>query len=100
MSPAPGSWRMPPAPPRAPSGGRNDVPPLRSYRLRIGGGPAKAGEAHMGLKGDLGELPLSDFIEMTSLGGKTGRLHLYDAEGRPAGDLAFREGRLVGASVR
>ena len=52
----------------------------------------------MGLKGDLGELPLSDLIEMTSLGGKTGRLLLYDAEGQIAGDLAFREGRLVGAS--
>jgi len=50
------------------------------------------------LKGDLGELPLSDLIEMTSLGGKTGRLLLYDAEGQIAGDLAFREGRLVGAS--
>jgi hypothetical protein len=52
----------------------------------------------MGLKGDLGELPLSDLIEMTSLGGKTGRLVLYDAEGQVAGELAFRDGRLAGAS--
>jgi len=52
----------------------------------------------MGLKGDLGELPLSDLIEMTSLGGKSGRLLLYGADGELAGDLAFRDGRLVGAS--
>jgi hypothetical protein len=52
----------------------------------------------MGLKGDLGELPLSDLIEMTSLGGKTGRLVMYDVEGAACGELAFREGRLVGAS--
>jgi hypothetical protein len=52
----------------------------------------------MGLKGDLGELPLSDLVEMTSLGGKTGRLVLHDGEGALAGELAFREGRLVGAS--
>lgn len=52
----------------------------------------------MGLKGDLGELPLSDLIEMTSLGGKSGRLVLYDEEGKPAGELAFRDGLLVGAS--
>jgi Domain of unknown function (DUF4388) len=51
----------------------------------------------MGLKGDLGELPLSDLIEMTSLGGKSGRLHLFDAAGEPAGELAFRDGMLVGA---
>jgi len=52
----------------------------------------------MGLKGDLGELALSDLIEMTSLGGKTGRLVLRDPEGQLAGELAFRDGRLVGAS--
>lgn len=52
----------------------------------------------MGLKGELGELPLSDLVEMTSLGGKTGRLILYDVDGQVAGELAFREGRLVGAS--
>lgn len=52
----------------------------------------------MGLKGELGELPLSDLVEMTSLGGKSGRLILFDAEGRRAGELAFRDGRLVGAS--
>ncbi len=52
----------------------------------------------MGLTGDLGELALSDLIEMTSLGGKTGRLVLRDSEGELAGELAFRDGRLVGAS--
>lgn len=52
----------------------------------------------MGLKGDLGELPLSDLIEMTALGGKTGRLVLRDPEGEVVGELAFRDGRLAGAS--
>lgn len=52
----------------------------------------------MGLKGELGELPLSDLIEMTSLGGKTGRLVLSNADGAVVGELSFREGRLVGAS--
>ncbi len=52
----------------------------------------------MGLKGELGELPLSDLIEMTSLGGKTGRLVIADPGGAVVGELAFREGRLVGAS--
>ena len=51
----------------------------------------------MGLKGDLGELPLSDLVEMTSVGGKTGRLILYDEEDAVAGVLLFRGGRLVGA---
>jgi hypothetical protein len=51
----------------------------------------------MGLKGDLAELSLADLIEMTSLGGKTGRLTLFDEEGTVAGGLAFRDGRLVGA---
>ncbi len=52
----------------------------------------------MGLRGDLGEVALSDLIEMTSLGGKTGLLVLRDAEGQVVGELAFRDGRLVGAS--
>ncbi len=52
----------------------------------------------MGLRGDLGEVALSDLIEMTSLGGKTGRLALRDAKGQVVGELAFRDGRLVGAS--
>lgn len=52
----------------------------------------------MGLKGELGELPLSDLVEMTSLGGKTGRLVLRNRDGRLAGELAFRDGCLVGAS--
>ena len=51
----------------------------------------------MGLTGDLAELPLSDLVEMTSVGGKTGRLVLFDEEGAVAGELAFRGGRLVGA---
>lgn len=51
----------------------------------------------MGLKGSLAELPLADLIEMTSLGGKSGRLTLYDEEGAVCGELAFRDGRLVGA---
>ena len=51
----------------------------------------------MGLKGDLGELPLPDLVEMTSVGGKTGRLVLFDEEDAVAGVLMFRGGRLVGA---
>ena len=50
----------------------------------------------MGLKGSLAELPLADLIEMTSLGGKSGRLTLFDEGGAMAGELAFRDGRLVG----
>ncbi len=52
----------------------------------------------MGLKGDLQELALADLIEMTSLGGKTGLLLLYGTDAVLAGQLAFRDGRLVGAS--
>jgi hypothetical protein len=51
----------------------------------------------MGLKGDLGELPLPDLVQMTSVGGKTGRLVLFDEEDVVAGVLMFRGGRLVGA---
>ena len=51
----------------------------------------------MGLRGDLGELPLPDLVEMTSVGGKTGRLVLFDEEDVVAGVLMFRGGRLVGA---
>ena len=51
----------------------------------------------VGLRGDLAELPLPDLIEMTSVGGKTGRLILFDEEEAVAGELAFRGGRLVGA---
>jgi hypothetical protein len=51
----------------------------------------------MGLRGDLAELPLPDLVEMTSVGGKTGRLVLFDEEGAVAGELMFRGGRLVGA---
>lgn len=51
----------------------------------------------MGLKGDLGELPLADLVQMTSVGGKTGRLVLFDEEGAVAGVLTFRGGRLIAA---
>lgn len=51
----------------------------------------------MGLKGSLAELPLADLIEMISLGGKTGRLMLFDEERTAVGELAFRDGCLVGA---
>lgn len=51
----------------------------------------------MGLTGDLGELPLPDLVQMTSVGGKTGRLVLLDEEDAVAGVLMFRGGRLVGA---
>jgi len=51
----------------------------------------------MGLKGTLAELPLADLVEMASLGGKTGRLRLFDEEGVVAGELAIRDGRLAGA---
>jgi hypothetical protein len=51
----------------------------------------------MGLKGDLGELPLPDLVEMTSVGSKSGRLVLFDEEDVVAGVLMFRGGRLVGA---
>jgi hypothetical protein len=52
----------------------------------------------MGLKGSLAELSLADLIEMTSLGGKSGRLTLFDADGVARGELAFHDGRLVGAA--
>ena len=51
----------------------------------------------VGLTGDLSELPLADLVQMTSIGGKTGRLVLYDEEDAVAGVLLFRDGRLVGA---
>ena len=51
----------------------------------------------MGLRGDLAELPLPDLVQMTSVGGKTGRLVLFDEEDVVAGELTFRGGRLVGA---
>ena len=52
----------------------------------------------MGLNGSLGELPLSDLVEMTAIGGKTGRLTLSGADGAAIGTLAFRHGRVVGAA--
>lgn len=52
----------------------------------------------MGLSGSFAELPLADLIEMTALGGKTGRLVVSDETGAIAGELAFRDGLLVGAA--
>lgn len=71
---------------------------LRSYNGPAVAQAGESSEARMGMRGDLAELALSDLIEMTSLGGKTGRLVLCDADGQKAGELAFRDGRLVGAS--
>lgn len=52
----------------------------------------------MTLRGDLRELPLPDLIEMTVLGGKTGKLMISSADGAPAGGLDFHGGRVVGAA--
>jgi Domain of unknown function (DUF4388) len=52
----------------------------------------------MGLTGGLDELPLADLVEMTALGGKTGRLTLKDEEAAVAGTLSFRDGRLIAAA--
>ncbi|HZL64131.1 MAG TPA: DUF4388 domain-containing protein [Thermoleophilia bacterium] len=54
----------------------------------------------MTLKGELTELPLSDLIEMTALGGKTGRLLISSADGTLVGTLEFSSGRLVDAACR
>lgn len=51
----------------------------------------------MGLRGRLDELPLTDLIEMISLGGKTGRLVVAAEDESTAGELRFRAGRLVWA---
>ncbi len=53
----------------------------------------------MSLKGTLSELALSDLIEVISLGGKTGRLEITQADGEPAGSLSFREGHLINADA-
>ena len=52
----------------------------------------------MGLKGDFTELPLPDLIEMTALGGKTGRLLVFAADGSQAGRLDFSGGKLMDAA--
>ena len=52
----------------------------------------------MTLKGDLSELPLSDLIEMTALGGKTGRLLISSPDGTLAGTLDFSSGKVVGVA--
>ena len=51
----------------------------------------------MSLKGDLTELPLADLIEMTALGGKSGRLLISASDETVAGRLDFRDGELVDA---
>ena len=52
----------------------------------------------MPLEGTLDELPLSDMIEMTSLGNKSGLLVVADTLGSTVGSLGFNNGRLVSAS--
>ncbi len=52
----------------------------------------------MSIEGNFNELPLASLIEMTALGSKTGLMLLTDAEGVESGRLAFRDGRLVGAT--
>jgi hypothetical protein len=56
------------------------------------------GDSNMTLQAALGELRLSDVIEMTALGRKTGRLTVYGSDGREAASLSFRDGRVVAAS--
>jgi hypothetical protein len=48
-------------------------------------------------KGTLAELALTDLIEVTSFGGKTGVLDIAHPDGRPAGRITFREGQLASA---
>jgi hypothetical protein len=52
----------------------------------------------MGFKGTLSELALTDLIEITSLGGKTGVLDVSHPDGQTAGRIAFRDGHLANAS--
>jgi hypothetical protein len=52
----------------------------------------------MSLQGSLDELPLSDLIEMTSLGNKSGLLAITDLRGGALGSLGFNAGRLVSAT--
>jgi len=51
----------------------------------------------MGLEGTLSELALTDLIEITSLGGKTGVLDVTHPDGTAAGRISFRRGRLTSA---
>jgi hypothetical protein len=52
----------------------------------------------MSFKGTMQELALTDLIEITSLGGKTGVLDIQYADGAPAGRITFREGHLASAT--
>jgi len=52
----------------------------------------------MSFTGTLSELALSDLVEITTLGAKTGVLDVAHPDGSPAGRLAFRGGALVAAS--
>jgi hypothetical protein len=56
------------------------------------------GRASMSLQGSLHELPLSDLVEMTSLGNKSGLLVVTNARGGTLGSLGFSGGRLVSAT--
>jgi len=51
----------------------------------------------VGLSGGFDELALSELVEMTTLGRKTGRVTVFNAHGDARGELDFRDGRLVGA---
>lgn len=51
----------------------------------------------MGLSGSLDELSLADLVDLTTYGGKTGRLTLREPSGAVIGTLDFRDGRLVDA---
>jgi Domain of unknown function (DUF4388) len=57
-----------------------------------------SGVATMSFTGTFSELALSDLVEITTLGAKTGVLDVSHADGSPAGRLAFRGGALVSAS--
>ena len=54
--------------------------------------------AIMSFKGTLSELALSDLIEITSLGAKTGVLEIAHPDGSAAGRICFREGALAAAT--
>jgi hypothetical protein len=51
----------------------------------------------VGLSGGFDELALTELVEMTTVGRKTGRVTVFDAHGEARGELDFCGGRLVGA---
>lgn len=53
----------------------------------------------MSLKGTLSELPLSDLIEVISLGGKSGQLQIARGADEPPATLSFKDGRIINAST-